>query len=375
MIDVEDRTRATEALRASEEYWREVFEHHPVMYFMIDPAGTVLSVNANGAAQLGYAVAELVGQPVSNVFFAEDRALARRNVALCLATPGQSNSWELRKIRKDGTVLWVRENAKAMRRADGQVIVLVACEDITERKRAEEELQRARAELARVSRVTTLGELTAAIAHEVNQPLTGLLSSSNACLRWLAEDEPHLEAARRALERIIRDGRRAAEVISRIRDFVKKSPPRMDRVNINLAAQDVVSFVRTELHRNHVSLHTRLADDLPPVLGDRIQLQQVILNLIMNANEAMSTIVDGPRELLISSTKNASNDVLLTVSDTGPGFDGAKPEDIFEPFYTTKPEGMGIGLAVSRSIIEAHGGRRPHACTGTRSARSARRRS
>jgi PAS domain S-box-containing protein len=225
--------RSAEAAQASERGWREVFEHNPVMYFMIDPAGTVLSVNTTGAAQLGYAVDELVGQSVLKVFIEEDREFVQRNVGVCLDTRGRSHGWEVRKVRKDGSLLWVRENAKAVWRPGNQTIILVACEDITEPRRAEEKLHQARAELAQVSRVTTLGELTAAIAHEVSQPLTGIVSSGNACLRWLANDALNLDAARHAVERMIRDSSRAAEVVSRIRALVKKSPPRYDWLDIN----------------------------------------------------------------------------------------------------------------------------------------------
>lgn len=480
--DIEDRKRATEALRESEEQWREVFEHNPVMYFMVDATGIVLSVNAFGAAQLGYTVSELVGQSVLNVFFEEDRVFVQKNVAVCLENLGQSNGWEVRKIRKDGTVLWVRENAKAVRRAGNQLIVLIACEDITERKRAEdalrqsqmylaeaqrisrtgsfgwrvangelfwseeifrifeydratkpslelvlqrthpedraavqrflervsedgqdweferrllmpddsvkhvhavahvvndapgkleyvgavmdvtatrraeEQLNLARAELARVTRVTTIGELTAAIAHEVSQPLTGLVSSGNACLRWLASETPNLEAARRAVERMINDGSRAGEVISRIRAMVRKSPPRRDKLNINDTIMEVIALIRGEVQRNGISLRTELSNDLPLVPGDRIQLQQVILNLIVNAIEAMSGVSQLQRELLVASVQEGSNGVLVAVGDSGTGLDRTSLDRLFEAFYTTKADGMGMGLAISRTIIEAHGG-------------------
>jgi PAS domain S-box-containing protein len=480
--DIEDRKRATEALRESEEQWREVFEHNPVMYFMVDATGIVLSVNAFGAAQLGYTVSELVGQSVLNVFFEEDRVFVQKNVAVCLENLGQANGWEVRKIRKDGTVLWVRENAKAVRRSGNQLIVLIACEDITERKRAEdalrqsqmylaeaqrisrtgsfgwrvangglfwseeifrifeydratkpslelvlqrthpedraavqrflervsedgqdweferrllmpddsvkhvhavahvvndapgkleyvgavmdvtatrraeEQLNLARAELAHVTRVTTIGELTAAIAHEVSQPLTGLVSSGNACLRWLAGETPNLEAARRAVERMINDGSRAGEVISRIRAMVRKSPPRRDKLNINDTIMEVIALIRGEVQRNSISLRTELSNDLPLVPGDRIQLQQVILNLIVNAIEAMSGVSQLHRELLVASVQEGSNGVLVAVGDSGTGLDRTSLDRLFEAFYTTKADGMGMGLAISRTIIEAHGG-------------------
>ena len=613
-IDIEDSKRATEVLRDSEKQWREVFEHNPVMYFMIDAAGKVLSVNAFGASQLGYTVSELVGQSVLNVFFDVDREFVQKSIAVCLDNVGQSTSWDIRKIRKDGTVLWVRENAKAVRRAGNQLIVLIACEDITERKQAEDalrqsemylaeaqrishtgsfgwrvdsgemtwsdetfrifgcdrttkptlalvlqlthpedrtlvqgtlerasrdgknweyerrlllpdgsikyvltiahavkdasgelefvgavmdvtaakqmeaalresegrfrdfaetasdwlwetdsehrftnvseheqhaaiglapasrialtrwqqatdlelepekwqahralvsarqpfrdfvyqttrgdgspmyvkisgkplfdakgeflgyrgtgsdvtamvradqaeaELREVQAELAHVARVTTIGELTAAIAHEVNQPLTGLVSSGNACLHWLAGEPPNLEAARRAIQRMIDDGARAGEVIGRIRALIKKSPPRKDWLNINDTIAEAVALVRGEVQRNSVALKTEFSNDLPLVHGDRIQLQQVILNLIMNAIEAISGSRQAQRDLLVASTKDDSNAVLVTVRDSGPGIDPTVRNRLFEAFFTTKSDGMGMGLAISRTIIEAHGG-------------------
>jgi len=606
--DAKERSRAAEELHGNERQWREVFEHNPTMYFMVDAAGIVLSVNAFGASQFGYAASELVGQSILNLVFEEDdKEFVRRKMSLCLETPGRSNSWEVRKRRRDGTMLWIRENARAMRWSGDQLIVLIACEDITERhwgalessrlaaivsssddaivsktldgtitswnagatnilgyeademigqpitriippelheeekqilarlhrgeriqhyetirlakdgcrvdisltvlplfnqsgkvvgaskvarditerklaeqalrettarlrtltetavdgvilidargvvlmfnpaceklfgysaeavigenvkmlmpqpyrhehdryitnyrdtrdpkiigsgrevvglrkdgstfpmdlsvgearqdgesifvgiirdltsrKRTEAELEQARAELARIARVTTLGELTAAIAHEVNQPLTGLVSSGNACLRWLAGDVPNLMAARESVERMISAGSRAGEVIRRIRALVGKAPPLRDRLNINDAITEVIALIRGEIQRNRISLRTKLSTDVPLVLGDRIQLQQVILNLILNAVEAMSDVSPQPRELSVSSAKDGSNGALVSVRDSGTGLDGTVLDRLFEAFYTTKAHGMGIGLAVSRTIVQAHGGR------------------
>jgi PAS domain S-box-containing protein len=481
--DIEDRKRATEALRESEEQWREVFEHNPVMYFMVDATGTVLLVNAFGAAQLGYAVNELVGQSVLKVFFEEDHELVRQNVVVCVEELEKSHSWEIRKVRKDGTVLWVRENAKAVRRAKDQLVILIACEDVTERKvaenalrqsemylaeaqkvsrtgsfgwhvatgkliwsdetfrifeyeramkptldlllqrthpedrasvqrliervshdgadwdfehrllvpdgsvkyvrvvahavpdasgklefigavmdvtatrRADDELYQARAQLAHISRVTTLGELTASIAHEVNQPLAGVVSSGNACLHWLASQPPDVEKARQSVERIIRDANRASEVVGRVRGLAKKAPPHKVWLNLNETVLEVIALTRREIEQSHVLLRTQLSDDLPLVWADRIQSQQVILNLVVNAIEAVGIVSDGPRDLLVSSVKDKANGVLVTVRDTGIGLDPGKLESIFDAFHTTKINGMGMGLAVSRSIIEAHGGR------------------
>ena len=597
-------SKVAEELRQGEAQWREVFEHNPAMYFIIDPGGTVLSVNAFGAAQLGYTVNELVGQTVLNVFFEEDREVVQKHFSVCLANLGQSNSCEVRKIRKNGTVLWVRENAKALRRSDKQLNVLIVCEDITEHyeagielarlgsivassedaiiskgldgritswnagatrifgyqateiigqpitriippelhaeepeiltrlrrgeriesyetvrvakdgrridmavtvspmfdksgnlvgaskvgrdtterqrrieelrrseaylaeaqrishtgsfgwnvatgeiawseetfrifecdgalkptmdlmltrvhpddrarvrqflehvsvngevldfehrllmpggsikhlhvvahavkdasdklefvgavmditaiRRAEEELNQVRAELARVARVTTLGELTAAIAHEVNQPLTGLASSGNACLHWLSGETPNLQAARNSVERMINASNRAGEVISRIRAMVQKSSTSRDWLKINDTIFEVIALIRSEIQGNSILLRTELSNDVPLIYGDRIQLQQVILNLLMNAIEAMSAIGEH-RELLVRSVKDDSNGVLVEVRDSGPGLDQTTLDRLFEAFYTTKTHGMGMGLAISRTIIATHGGR------------------
>jgi PAS domain S-box-containing protein len=609
--DLEDHKRVLKALRDSERHWREIFEHNPVMYFILDATGAIASVNSFGAAQLGHSVEELIGKSVLNVFFEDDREAAKAHFAVCLENLGKSYSWEGRTVRKDGTVIWVRENAKAVRRPDGRVMILVACEDISERKRtedalresqmylaeaqrlsrtgsfgwhvdtgemiwseetfrifecnqatkptvelvlqrthpedralvrstlerasgdaqdweyerrlllpdgstkhlhtvahavrdaageleyigavkdvtavkqveaalresegrfrdyaetasdwlwetdpdhnfthftrhgeavsflqsrlgvtrwhqatdvesepekwrlhwaildahqpfrdfvyqtrrddgvpiyvkvsgkpifvadgsflgyrgtatdvtaevradqAEADLRRVQAELAHVARVTTLGELTAAIAHEVNQPLTGLVSSGNACLRWLAIEPPNLEAARRAVERIINDGIRAGEVISRIRALATKSPPRKDWVNINETIQEAIALIRGEIERNRVALKIELSSHLPLILGDRIQLQQVIINLIMNAIEAMSGVKPAQRELSVASVNENAGGVLVSVRDSGPGLDSTSADRLFAPFHTTKPEGMGMGLPISRTIIEAHGG-------------------
>jgi C4-dicarboxylate-specific signal transduction histidine kinase len=229
--------------------------------------------------------------------------------------------------------------------------------DVTAAKRAEEELHQARADLAHVTRVTTLGELTASIAHEVNQPIAAVITNADAGLRWLAAQPPDLEEARQALGRIINGGNRASEVIDRIRALVKKAPPRKDRLDINEIILEVIALTRSEVHRNRVVLQAQLLCDLAPISGDRIQLQQVILNLIINAIEAMSGVSEGPREVLVGSGNDDSDGVLVAVRDSGAGLDAERLDHLFDAFYTTKPNGLGMGLAISRSIIEAHGGR------------------
>jgi len=224
-----------------------------------------------------------------------------------------------------------------------------------ERTQAEDALHHTQAELAHVTRVATLGEMSASIAHEINQPLAAVVNNATACLHWLAAQ--NLEEARQSAEFVIADGHRAGEIIGRIRALVKKAPSRKDWVDVNETILEVIALARSEVHSNGVSLRTRLGDELPLILGDRIQLQQVILNLMINAIEAMSGIADAPRELLIGSARDGSHGVLVALRDSGPGLQPGSRDRLFQAFYTTKPQGMGMGLAISRSIVEAHGGR------------------
>jgi PAS domain S-box-containing protein len=474
---------AIEALRDSEAQWKEVFEHNPVMYFMVDATGTVLSVNSFGAAQLGYLVSELLGQSVLQVFFEEDRDLVQKNVAVCLENIGQTHSWEIRKIRKDRSALWVRENAKAVRRLDNQLIVLIACEDISERKeaenalrqsetylaeaqrlshtgsfgwrvatgeivwseetfrifgydkapfvtidtvlqrihpddraraqqtidrasgdgndfdhgyrllmpdgsikhvhamahavkdasdgiefvgavtditarkRAEEELHEAQANLAHVTRVMALGELAASIAHEVNQPLAAVVANAAACLRWLDRETPNLEEARGTVRSIIKDGSRAGEVIQRVRALVNKTADQKAPLQINEVVNEVITLVQHELFSHRVSLRLELAPALPLVIADRIQLQQVILNLVINGIEAMQAVTNRPRELVIRTYPDKADQILVTVKDCGVGIAAENADRLFNAFFTTKSSGMGMGLSICRSIVDAHGGR------------------
>ena len=226
-----------------------------------------------------------------------------------------------------------------------------------ERKRAEEELHKAQSELAHVTRVMTMGELAASIAHEVNQPLAAIVANGSACLRWLIGDSPDLGEARESAQRIIRDGKRASDVISRIRGLVRKTALEKTPLDINQAVREVINLTQSEAVGKGVALRTELASELPFVPGDRVQLQQVILNLVMNGIEAMNTVTDRPREMLIRSSHYESDKVLVAVQDSGIGIDSQNLEKIFDTFYTTKSQGMGMGLAISRSIVENHGGR------------------
>jgi signal transduction histidine kinase len=236
--------------------------------------------------------------------------------------------------------------------------------DLTERKRAEAEVregeQRYREvqmELAHANRVATIGQLTASVAHEVRQPITAAAVNAHAAIRWLSAEPPHLDEVRRALDRIVRDSGRAESVINRIRALVTRAPQRKDRLHINELILEVVALTRSEAIKNAVSVQMQLADDLNPVEGDRVQLQQVILNLVVNAVEAMSDVSGGTRELVISTERAESAGVLVAVRDSGPGLTPETLTRVFDAFYTTKPSGFGLGLSICRSIIEAHGGR------------------
>ena len=612
-VTTEPRTGPGDAsLLEAVKQWQQVFEHNPVMYFMVDPAGTVINVNTFGAAQLGYTAAELIGRSVLDVFFEEDRDFVRACVALCLETVDQSHTWEIRKVRKDGSVLWVRENAKTMLRADGGPIVLVACENITERKeaenalrqseaylaqaqelshtgsfgwraatgeitwsketfrifqcdeeskpqipvmlqrihpedrlavqritgraaregrdydheyrllmddgsikyvravaratrdsagcvefvgsvtditatkkaerrlrdseqrfrdyaetasdwfwetgpdhrvtlvsehsdtatipagligltrwdiapdadlepekwrqhraaldahvpfrdlvyrskdrnghpiyvrtsgkpffdadgnflgyrgvctdvtaairadQAEDALRKAQAELAHVTRVTTLGELTASIAHEINQPLAAVIANADACLAWLQRNPPDLKAARRSVEWIIEDGKRASDVIRHVRALAKRSDIEMAPLDANAVVREAVALVQREMANHTVSVRMELSSALPNIFGDRIQLQQVLINLIKNGIEAMESVNDRSRELAIRSAASGDGTMQVSVSDCGVGISEQAIDRLFMPFFTTKSSGMGMGLSICRSIIEAHGGR------------------
>jgi PAS domain S-box-containing protein len=265
---------------------------------------------------------------------------------------------ELTCKKRDRTAVAVASRWSLQRDRQGRpAAVLETNNDITERKQAEEALQQAQANIERLNRVMLLGEMTASIAHEVNQPLAAIVANAGAGLRWLTPQSPDIEEARQALARIVRDGNRASEVINRIRALFRKLPSRRDRLDINEAVREVIALTDSNMQRNRVNLETRLARGLLLVRGDRVQLQQVILNLIVNAIEAMSEVDDRPRELAVHSAGGNSEDVLVEIRDSGPGLDPTSLDHLFDSFYTTKPEGTGMGLAICRSIVEAHGGR------------------
>jgi C4-dicarboxylate-specific signal transduction histidine kinase len=245
---------------------------------------------------------------------------------------------------------------RAVKDVSGRIELIGAVTDITERKRAEDAMRQAQAELAHVTRVTTLGELTASIAHEVNQPLAAIVTNGEACVRFLNRDEPDLNEVRGAVVGMIDDSRRAGEVIQHVRALGRKSDLQMADLDINGLIEEVILLVHREVHGHGVSLRRELSPVLTPVLGDRVQLQQVIINLVMNGMEAMAAVADRPRDLLIRSRQEADQ-VLVAVKDSGVGIAPENVDQLFSSFFTTKSNGMGMGLTISRTIIEAHGGR------------------
>jgi PAS domain S-box-containing protein len=303
---------------------------------------------------VGYSRDDLVAGRVSwrDLTPAEYREADDRRVAQLQAT-GTAPPYEKEYVQQSGRRVPVLVGAALFegKLEEGVAFVL----DLTERKRAEEALHQAQMELAHVTRVATLGELTASIAHEINQPLSAMVNSANACVRWLAAQ--NLERAQQSTLRIVADGQRAGEIIGRIRALAQKAPPHKDWLDLNAMIRDVLALARSAVHRHGVVVETHLAAEVPWILGDRIQLQQVLLNLVMNAIEALSGVSAGPRALRISSEPVAATEVVIAVCDSGPGFEPQHLDRLFEAFYTTKPHGLGLGLAISRRIIEAHGGR------------------
>jgi C4-dicarboxylate-specific signal transduction histidine kinase len=246
--------------------------------------------------------------------------------------------------------------AHALSDKSGRIEFVGAVMDITAQKRAGEALRRAQVDLVRVSRVTTLGELTASLADEVNQPIAAAITSANTCLRWLRSDHPDLEGARAAAVRILKDATRAAEIISRIRLLFKKGTPQRVLVDVNEVIREIIVILWSEATRYDILVRTELAADLPQVMGDRVQLQQVLMNLMMNSIDAMKD-VDGTRELIMRSQRAENEQLIVSVSDTGVGLPPQQADQIFNAFFTTKLHGAGMGLSISRSIVESHGGR------------------
>jgi nitrogen-specific signal transduction histidine kinase len=274
------------------------------------------------------------------------------------AREGKDFAFEHRLQLPGGSVKHLQIVAHSSRNQSSHLTEFVgAVMDVTERKRSEDALDRMRLDLAHVSRVSTLGQMAASIAHEINQPLAGIVINGNASLRWLGSDPPNLQEAREATHRIVRDGQRAGDVITRLRSLFRREGAPAEQLSMNDVIQEVIAITRGEVQKGGATLHTHLSANLPLVTGDRVQLQQLVLNLIMNAVEAMSDVQDRSREIIISTQGGEGNEVQVAVQDSGVGLDPQSKEKLFDAFYTNKSVGMGMGLAISRSIVEHHGGR------------------
>ena len=333
----------------------ELFEQTPEAIMLIDQQDRVLRINKEFAQIFGYSIDEAVHSLSIDLIIPptlkSEAVEARKRLSM-----GEILNIETVRRRKDGSHVDVSEVSFPVV-ADGKFIAYyVIFRDITESKRSLEALHKAQSELAHLSRMTTMGELASSIAHEINQPIGAIATNGNAAVRWLGQTPPNVEGAEEALECIVRDANRAADVIGGIRALLKKNPMPMLSMDVNEVIREVLVLTRYETSRRDTIVVTELADGLPPVLGDRVQLQQVILNLIMNALEAMSTITDRPRRLRIQSMQSGDC-VRIQVRDTGRGWDMRNFTSVFDPFFTTKKDGIGMGLAISRSIVESHGGR------------------
>ncbi len=363
--DITERKRSEDALRLahahvlrSEERWRSVFENSAVGVALTDLKGRFIATNLVYQRMLGYTEDELQQLTFLDITHEENVEDNRTLIGELLDGKRQQFQIEKQYRRKDGQLVWARNNVSVVPGTERVPRFLMAIsEDVTQQKLSEEALARARSELTNVARITSLGVLTASIAHEINQPLSGIITNASTCLRMLSADRPNIDGALETVRRTIRDGNRASDVITRLRTLYSKKEPSLESMDLNEATREVTALSLSELQRSGVTLRYELADDLPPVVGDRIQLQQVILNLLRNAEDAMSTIDDRPRELLIRTDRDVENQVQLSVIDSGVGLTPQAAEKIFESFYTTKTDGMGIGLSISRSIIEAHQGR------------------
>ena len=358
VIDITERKRAEEALRESEMRFRTFVDHVADAIVIQDDKGIIVDVNRRGCEGLGYTRQEVIGKtPDASFCLNTDRQAAELELAHRAADETVTDTHSHQ--RKDGTIFPVEVHTRSFWYS-GRRLLLKVARDITDRKRAEEERDRLRqleADLAHINRVSMMGELAASVAHEVNQPISGVVSNGSACLRWLGRDVPDIEEAREAARRIVRDGKRAGEIIARIRALTKRAATPIEKLGLNETIREVLALVVDEAKRKGVTIQTHFTDDLSPVSGDRVQLQQVVLNLVMNGIEAMSSAGGRPGELAITTRNVDAGQVQVTVADSGIGLDPNTIDKIFDPFYTTKPGGMGMGLSICRSILQTHGGR------------------
>jgi PAS domain S-box-containing protein len=353
---VRERSALTQALAAQQRFHDFVNSVEGIVWEAELPSFQFVFISKQAERVLGYPVERWLSEPSfwADHLHPEDRDGA---VQFCQEQTGKkrNHDFEYRMIAADGRVVSLRDLVTVVVESDRATRLRGIMVDVSRRRKAEEALRQAQADLARVTRMTTMGELTASLAHEVNQPIAAAVTNANACLRWLAGEVPSLEEARAAARRIVKDGTRAAEIISRIRLLFKKGTLQRELVDVNDVIREMIVLLGNEATRYSISVRTELATDLPRIMGDRVQLQQVMMNLIMNGIDAMRD-ADRTRELAIKSQRAEDEQLLLSVSDTGVGLPPQR-DQMFEAFFTTKVHGTGMGLSISRSIVEAHGGR------------------
>jgi PAS domain S-box-containing protein len=359
-LDLSEQKRAEEAFHRVEEQARAIVDSALDAVVVMDAEGLIMDWNKQAEETFGWTRPEALSRRMSETIIpAQYRLSHERGLEQFFKTgqgPVLNRRIEITAFRRDGTEFPV-ELSITPQKSDNTWTFSAFIRDITARKQAQEDLRNAHAELAHVNRVMTMGELAASIAHEVNQPLAAVIASGDSCKAWLANEPPNLEKALAAADRIVQAAAQASDIVRRIRALFKKTTSITTPLEINEVITETVSLVGGEVQRKGVSLNTELAANLPAALGDRIQLQQVILNLAINATEAMTGFEDQPRRLVIQSKLAESGEILVSVADSGPGIDPQQTAQLFAPFFTTKPDGIGMGLSISRSIIEAHGGR------------------
>ena len=358
VFDLTDRKKADEAVRASEIRWRTMFEKFPVGIVLRDAEHRYMSANPAFQQMVGYSERELIHLSPLDITHEDDRPASERMLTELQSGVRQTVEKEKRFRHKDGSVVWTMVSTFHIPEAGPIPAFYPAIVvDITKRKQAEEALRESELELARVSRLTTMGELAASIAHELRQPLSAAVTNGTTCQHWLSEDTLDLARARKAAQRMIAAAQRASEVMDRIRGLINKTPSEKISVVVNNLICETLALIETELRARQIVVATDLAEPPISIVADRVQLQQVVLNLIMNAAEAMSLVADRTRLLRISSQREPPSSVLIRVADAGTGLDPTIAERIFDPFFTTKAGGVGMGLSICRSIIDGHGGR------------------
>jgi PAS domain S-box-containing protein len=349
------RARSEAALRASEQRWQSIFETSSIGISTIDKDLRYQSTNPAFRAMLGYSDEECRHLTPLDITFEEEREIAQLRLAELQQGKVDHYAVVKRYRRKDGSVIWGHSSiARAMKYRPEMFIGAMI--DITDSKLAEEKLRATEKELTRVTRLTAAGQMAASIAHEIKQPLAAIVAGASAGLRWLSRPKPDLVEVRAGLEAIVSDGNRASDVIDGIRAIFKNDSREKISLDVNEVIREVLALMQFELHNHRILVSTELTSGLQPVVADRIQLQQVIANLIANAIEAMQFAEARARTLRVRSASGTANDVLVVVEDSGPGIDSENLERIFHPFFTTKPQGTGMGLSICRSIIEAHNG-------------------